>query len=204
MGFRIAIVLSLIVLAYAAFEWGRLAWLAKQAYEPGAEFLADGPPDSDLYAVLYLDYRCANCANAYAAFDGLRAARPDIRYVVRPLSFIDEESLRLMHLVLAAGLKGKFDEMHRAFLERNGNITDSFLRETAALYDLDYEEWIKDSESDEVHEIIDDIFRAAETTGVESVPSFTIGRTWYRAPDPIETVDTAMLLSWLAREEQKR
>ena len=110
--------------------------------------------------------------------------RKDIRYVIRPVIFGIEGDEKSTKLAIAAGLQGKFSEMHDAFLEYpKQKIPDDFIKETASLYGIDYDLLIKDSEGKEVQKIMKDNLKAFEHSGLYSVPSFMIKDKFYIVTD---------------------
>lgn len=203
MAFRLVTGLCALILLYAAFEWGRFAWLTHDAQTPKAAFLILNDGDNPAI-VEFIDYRCNNCQATYKASADLRALHPDLTHIVRPLPYIDEESERLTRLALAAGLEGKFAEIHTAFIERNGQFTEPFLRETFSLYGLDYARALEKSKGEDVTALMIDTIDDAHITGVDSVPTFLIGRALYIVPNPIETITAPDLISVLAHEDQTR
>src|SRR5690606_24480990 len=119
MAFRVVTALCALILLYSAFEWGRIEWRDKAAVTPKAAFLVLSEGGEQTVS-FFTDYRCGNCAAAYRAFDDLRELRPELRYIARPVAYIDEQSELLARLVLAAGTEGRFDALHTAFLEKGG------------------------------------------------------------------------------------
>ncbi len=203
MAFRIITGLCVLILLYGGFEWVRIAWLMRDAKTPDAAFLVQDTNTGPALNV-FVDYRCGNCQPFYKAVDDLRTLHPDLHYIIRPLIWIDDRSDTLTRFVLAAGLEGKFLEMHEALLERNGDIPDSFLRETASLYGLDYDALVEKAQSDEVTKMADDNGEDAAGLGIEVIPSLSIGPVYFRPAGPLEALSVSDLLPALEQARQTR
>jgi len=114
----------------------------------------------------------------------LKQVHKDVRYIARPIAFDDSEKENPARIAIAAGLQGKFTEIHEAFLEYpKGEIPDSFIEETALLYGLDYDLLLKDSKGKKVQEILDNNLSAAAHAGITSVPSLMIKDQIYIVTD---------------------
>lgn len=197
MTFRIITFLAALALLYCLVEWGRIAWLDRDGLTPSAPFLilADG---GGVPVTLVIDYRCGNCGAVYQAFETLQTIHPEFAYIVRPVAYIDEQSILLTRLAMAAGQAGKFHELHTAFAEKGGDFTESFLRETISLYGMDYEELLERAQSEEVTRMIADNIDDAFWFGADSVPSLIVGTQAHRLSPPIEAISVSDLLPLLA------
>lgn len=78
------------------------------------------------------------------------------------------------------------------------------MRETFSLYGLDYARALEKSKGEDVTALMIDTIDDAHITGVDSVPTFLIGRALYIVPNPIETITAPDLISVLAHEDQTR
>ena len=180
MMYRVLVILLVLAGLYAVFEIVRFQTLYARAGNPEAAFQVQEPEDAQaaLSFVIFVDYNCNGCKKTYEAVLKLMALRKDIRYVMRPVIILEEgPSAKLTRLALAAGLQGKFQEMHNAFLTHPDEVDDAFVRETAGLYGLDYDKMVADSQGEEVDRLVDDNQKAAIRSGVTSVPTLFIGRS---------------------------
>lgn len=198
MAFRIITILCALVLAWSVFEWGRIVWLVRAANTPKASFLVYDKGDG-LMVTEFTDYLCNNCAAFAKAVADLRDLHPELGYTIRPMAWINDESIKLTRLAFAAGKHGKFREIHEAFIERNGEFDDTFLRETFSLYGMDYDALLAESQGDDITAMIDDNDEDAGRMGVGIVPSVLIGKVYYTAEQPIDTATVTHLLPVLAR-----
>lgn len=196
--FRIVTLIAALILLYCIAEWGRIAWLDHKALTPAAPFLvqADG---GGLPVTLVMDYRCGNCAAVYKAFDELKSIRPEFAYIIRPVPYIDEQSELPVRLAMAAGLEGKFADIHEAFTEKGGSLPESFLRETVSLYGMEYDALLERAGGEDISKLVADNIDDALWFGTDTVPSLIVGMRYHRLRAPIETITVTDLLPLLAQ-----
>lgn len=151
--------------------------------QPKAAFLIQEPikPTSNPVTVIeFLDYTCPYCKELNPIVEELLTIRKDIRYIALPVAFDEETSEPILRHVLAAGIQGKFWEMHKAVLEYPEEIVpQEFFEQTAALYGLDVEKFLEDAQGKEVDAIIDNNIKKLAHAGIYSTPSFLIGNKIY-------------------------
>lgn len=179
-------VVTIIVLfgAYTLFGIGHFKWMYHSVQNPQAEFLVKKNENAEITVVEFLNYGCGYCKQMHPTIEELLKIRKDIRYVARPVVFGDEAMQRLNKLVIAAGLQGKFWEMHDAVLSYPTQaVPEEFIKETAALYDIDYQKLVDDIDSKEVEKIAESNDKAASHAGIGSVPSFVIGEEIFIVTD---------------------
>ncbi len=197
MAFRIITGLCVLILLYAGFEYGRFAWLAHDAKTPDAKFLIQANGKGPTIAA-FIDYSCTNCASVYKALDDARDLHPDLTLIIRPVAYIDNQSVKLTRLAMAAGIAGHFPEIHAAFIEQNGKFSESFLRETFSLYGMDYDTILSDETLAKVDALSRDNMDDAAWIGAATVPALTINNVFYTVPSPIEDFSVSALLPLLA------
>lgn len=176
--FKAFIVVLVLAAAYALFEIYRFSAMTNGVQNTRAEFAVQGPAKPSVTMVEFLDYNCNFCRDLHPAVKDFLAIRKDVRYIARPIAVLGEESEKLARIALAAGLQGKFWEMNDAFLSSKGTIDDKFLRETAALYDIDYDRMMADADGKDVRRMFDDNVKDADRAAVYSTPTVIIGRTY--------------------------
>jgi len=184
---RIFYYLALVIIAlagiYTVVGIVNFKWMHHSVENPKAEFLTyesgDGVAD-EITVVEFLNYGCGYCKQMHPTVKELLALRKDIKYIVRPVVFGTEEMLRLNNMVLAAGLQGKFWEMHDAVLEYpEQDVPDSFIEETASLYGIDFDKLVSDSQSIEIENIARNNMGSMRHASISSVPSFVINGEVY-------------------------
>ncbi len=176
--FKVFIVLLVLAAAYALFEIYRFSAMTHGVRTTRAEFAVQGPDKPVVTMVEFLDYKCGFCRELHPSVKDFLSLRKDVRYIARPIAVLGEESERLARIALAAGLQDKFWEMNDAFLSGDGNIDDKFLRETAMLYDIDYDRMMADADGKTVKKIFDDNVNDAERAAIYSTPTVIIGNTY--------------------------
>lgn len=178
--FRVVVILLVLAGVYASFEIGRFALMFHTLRSTEAAFvIKDKDPDTpSLILVEFLDYGCEVCRPVHKAVKDFLEIRPDIKYIARPIVVQEEGSENLARIALAAGLQGNFWALHDAFIGHEGKIDDRFVRETAGLYGLDYDRLVKESESEEIKEILEDNKKDALDYGIYSVPTLLLGKTF--------------------------
>lgn len=191
--YRIIIILLIVAAGYSLFGIGHFKWMYYRVVHPKADFIVKGNQESDQVLVEFVNYNCGYCKQINPTVKELLDVRKDIKYIVRPVSFklftIDENNPegegkpvedKTTKIVFAAGLQGKFWEMHDAVLEYpEMEIPDSFFEETANLYGIDYDQLIKDSNSDKVKKLIDENIDVFNHVGLYSVPTFMMNENIY-------------------------
>lgn len=176
--FKAFIVVLVLAAAYAVFEIYRFSAMTHGVRGTRADFAVAGPEKPVVTMVEFLDYNCNFCREIHPAVKDFLNIRKDVRYIARPIAVLGDESERLARLALAAGLQDRFWEMNDAFLAAKGDIDDKFLRETAALYDVDYERMVADADGKKVRALFDDNVKDAERAAIYSTPTIIIGRTF--------------------------
>lgn len=190
MWFRIIIVCAVLASSYALYELWRINSFFSSMAKPEAAFtvLSEGNPE-DIAIVEFIDYGCQACRTSHLAALDYSAANPDIRYVVRPVPTNPPEKEWAALMVLAAGLQGKFAEVDRAIAEYEGELDDKFFRETAAVYELDYDRMVRDAQGDEVFALAKDNAQKVVNIGMQTTPAFLIGKTLYQPTRPLTLPD---------------
>lgn len=181
MFFRIVLVLLILPLLYVSYTIVHFKWIFHDIETTKVGFLEQGNTDSNIVMVEFLSYGCGYCRDINPTIKELIEKRPDVKYITRPVLFGEEDLHRTTRIIMAAGLQDKFWELHNAVMEYpTEDIPDSFIEETAALYDINFEQLIKDAESDVIVKAAEHNTRAVENAGINSVPSFVVGKNIYQ------------------------
>lgn len=181
--YRAYLALLGLLAAYAIFGIIHYKLLDIQTSKPAATFLIKEPvkaTNTPITLVEFIDYTCNYCKEVNPTVEELLKIRKDIRYIARPIAFDKEVSEPILRYVLAAGMQGKFWDMHKAVLEYpEREIPNDFLDQTASLYGLNIEQLKKDAESKEVDDIIEDNIDAVVHAGIQVTPSFLLNNRVY-------------------------
>ena len=117
---------------------------------------------SPLTIVEFMHYDCAYCKDTHTVLLDYAKSTPEIRLVTRPVPFEGGGAQIAAERALAAGLQGKFWEMDSALTEHRAPMDEKFYRESAALYNIDYDRMVADSQGEEVKKMATEITGSSE------------------------------------------
>lgn len=138
-----------------------------------------GPEDADLVVVEFLDYRCTACRHMHGDVSEVVKNNPDVKFVFRHFPVFGPPSVKEARLALAAGLQGKFNEMHHALMVREQPVTDQDIVQYARQMDIDYDKLIVDMKSWPVSEHLLKTLDITEILGIHATPTFVINGNIY-------------------------
>jgi protein-disulfide isomerase len=131
--------------------------------------------------VEYADLECPYCAKAHLILKTLPITRVFRHF---PVTSKHPRARVLAGAAEAAGLQGKFWEMHDSLLEDQGHLDDPHLWDRAKRLGLDLERFEADRRSAEVADRIDADFRSGIRAGVATTPTqFVNGISHPGVPD---------------------
>ncbi|MGB0925108.1 MAG: DsbA family protein [Minisyncoccia bacterium] len=148
--------------------------------EPAAHLY--GNADAPLTLVEYSDFQCPACKNAAPQIKQLLAEYPDkfqLEYRHFPLRSIHPNAQIAAQAAEAAGMQGKFWEMHDMLFDRQSEWSESFnpkrfFGDYAVELGMSPERLIYDLESDKVKEIVNAQFDQASEMGLPGTPAFVL------------------------------
>lgn len=138
---------------------------------------AQGNMDADLVIVEYGDYQCPYCGAAYPILKKLMSQFGDqIKFVFRnfPLSEMHQYARAAALAAEAAGLQGKFWEMHDAIYENQRALNEMLLMKLAEKLKLNIPQFEEDIKSSKLAEKVDADFESGVMSGVNGTPSFYV------------------------------
>ena len=143
--------------------------------------------------VVFSDFQCAFCKRAAAELKRIHHGRPHrvkIFFKHFPLKR-HAHALKAAGAAEAAGLQGKFWEMHDLLFAHSHNLQDSTYELLAAKLDLDMERFKSDMESSGTKTRIAADKAEGEALGIKGTPFFLINRTPFRGSyrDLYERID---------------
>lgn len=201
MFFRIVIVCLVLAASYALYEIIAIGRYYDGLRSPLASFaVAEREGNQNpLTIVEFMHYQCNFCKETHTVLVEYARSNPEIRLVTRPVPF-EGPAETAAERALAAGLQGKFWEMDSALTEYRGILDEKFYRETAALYNIDYDRMVADAGGAEITAMAKDNADAIVKTGIKQTPAFMIGKTVYELDAPLTLPD----LIRMVREEQAK
>jgi len=126
--------------------------------------------------VEYADFECAHCKMAAPVVDDLArqlAGSVTFYYKHFPLSF-HAMAKPAAEAVEAAGLQGKFWEMHDAVFATQSMLDDELLKGHAKAIGLDYPRWEQDRATEAVKARVAASRSEGEAIGIEATPTFLV------------------------------
>ena len=178
--YKFCVFILVLAAGYTIFGIGAYKWVHYSVNNPNADFLVSGNTQNDETLIEFMNYGCGYCKEIHPTLLELKEVRKDLRYVIYPILLNNPEMDKPTRLAVAAGLQGKFDDIHRAFLEYpESPIPDDFIEETANLYGIDYDQMVADADGKKVQKILDHGFKAIDNMGIYSIPSFVFKNKIY-------------------------
>lgn len=184
-----AVAVAAVLVAFRVYQ---LSSTYREAREIAAPY-AIGPEDADLTVVLFFDYQCPYCKQAYATFLDAMKRDGKVRLVLRPIATQGLEKDVISRMALAAAGQGKFLEYHDLLMQSYVPLTDSVLRDFAVQAGLDFDKLSKDAGDKAIFNQLDANGAIALKFRLEKVPTFLLGKTLYtpatRMPDVKDFLD---------------
>jgi len=174
-------VVFLIVVAGLVFGGLRLLGSKPQALvEVSPEDWVKGEDLAQVTLIEYSDFQCPACAAYYPLINQIKDDFGDnLKLVYRhfPLTSIHKNALVSAQAAEAAGLQGKFWEMHNALFEHQADWSElddptSKFIEYATNLELDIEKFANDLASDEVNQKVKDDLDSALDLKINATPTF--------------------------------
>jgi len=138
---------------------------------------AQGNLNADLVIVEYGDYQCPYCGAAYPVLKELMSQfGSQIKFVFRnfPLSEMHQYARTAALAAEAAGLQGKFWEMHDAIYENQRDLNEKFLMKLAGKLNLNIPQFEKDLADSALADKVDADFESGMVSGVNGTPTFFV------------------------------
>jgi protein-disulfide isomerase len=152
--------------------------------------------DGGVDLVMYGDFECPYCRDAIPSLQRVMARLPGrVRLVFRdfPLAQKHPHAEAAAHAAEAAGLQGRFWEMHdRLFSAEKGALEDDDLRRYAGEIGLEVERFDADRASDAVARRVAEDRRSGDESGVGGTPAFFIGGEPHRGFYDVEGLVDAL------------
>ena len=138
-----------------------------------------GNPHGNVSIVEFFDYNCGYCKHALPAMMKLLQTDTNLRFVLKELPILGEDSVEAAHVAVAARMQhpagAKIIEFYQKLLGGRGAANKA--RALAVAKEVGYEmgQLMKDMDSDEVRTTIAEDIKLADTLGIEGTPSYVVG-----------------------------
>lgn len=149
---------------------------------------ATGPSDAKVTIVEFSDFQCPYCSRGKATMDEILKAYPnDVRLVFKHLPLGFHEMAKPCALAtMAAANQGKFWEMHDAFFENQGSLSEEFIVATAEKLGLDMNKFNADRASEGLSKKLEDDIKLARENGISGTPGFFVNGVAVKGAYPFE------------------
>lgn len=148
--------------------------------EISAKDHVQGTDGAAITIVEFGDYQCPYCGDAFPIIQEIQDTfGSQIKFVFRnfPLRESHQYAFSAALAAEAAGLQGKFWEMHDALYENQYRLNGELFAELAENLELDVEKFEADIKSVEISEKVDADFESGIRSGVNGTPSFYVNGT---------------------------
>lgn len=134
-----------------------------------------GPEKAKITVVEFFDFSCHYCKRLAPAMEEVMAKNADVKFVFKPLSFVDPEN---SHYQAQAGLavykQGKFAEFYKAVMAAEGRMNKDAIDGIARGLDIDFDKYKADVESADINNDLNEIGNLAQKIQVNGVPTVII------------------------------
>lgn len=142
-----------------------------------------GNKNGNLSVVEFLDYRCVYCREAHPTITRAVEIDRNIKYVVRPLAFINEYSSEAVKFAFAADQQGKFRQAHEALMLSEQDLTPGLIKALASNLGLNIAKLEEDMASQEAENFVETNNKVFAQIGGQSTPTFVIGHKILYVPE---------------------
>lgn len=139
---------------------------------PGSAVI--GNPNGKVTLVEFFDYSCGYCHRLYPTIKSLIAKNPDLRVVLKELTFVSPVSKVAAKAALAAKEQGKYAELWSAMMTNDGQLTEEKIYELAAGAGINVEQLKADMNSAKVNKTLEDTAALAGNIQINGVPSLVV------------------------------
>ncbi|MEE9383162.1 MAG: thioredoxin domain-containing protein [Nannocystaceae bacterium] len=145
-----------------------------------------GPADALVTIVEFSDFQCPYCRKAAESLQEVREQRPDVRIVFRhqPLAF-HKRAEPAARAATAAGLQGKFWEMHDKLFGSVKDLSDPNIVRWAREIGLDMAQFRSDLVGDGVKRMVQEDSAVATRFGAVGTPSFFVNGRYMSGAQPV-------------------
>ena len=151
-----------------------------------------GNPDGDFTVVEFLDYRCGYCKRAHPEVAALVNGDSNIRYVIKELPILGEESVLASRYAIAVQLLAGDDayyDVHNTLMEFQGNISDASLGRMSGAFGLNHDEVTDKMYGPDVAEVLAENQALASRLAITGTPSFVFEDQMLRGYVPLSQME---------------
>ena len=137
-----------------------------------------GNPEGNVTLVEFMDYRCGYCRQAFAEVEALVASDGNLRFVLKELPILGEQSEAASRFAVAVQqLHGPdaYKDVHDALFSLRGDVTPDALARLAEGLALDPQPIMDRMGAPEVSAVLDANRALAESLRISGTPTFVLG-----------------------------
>jgi len=154
-----------------------------------------GPSDAPITLVEYGDYQCPYCGEAHPVVKQLqKTLGKQLRFVFRnfPLTQAHPYAMIAAESAEAAGLQGKFWQMHDWIFEHQEDLEPDILSSWAEKVGLNVREFAKAINEEAVTQRIAEDVESGDSSGVDGTPCFFINGARYDGETDYDSMQSAL------------
>jgi protein-disulfide isomerase len=163
---------------------------------PGRDHIR-GPVNAPVSMVEYGDFECPYCGAAYPMVEAVRAEMADqLQFVYRhfPLTTVHPYAWGAAEASEAAGVQGRFWEMHDSLFEDQRHLATADLLARAAALGLDIDRFQTELAAHLHFDRVQENFLSGVRSGVPGTPTFFINGLRYQGPVDVRSLLGALQL----------
>jgi protein-disulfide isomerase len=127
--------------------------------------------------VEFFDYQCIHCKKMAPVMDTIVKQDNNLRVIYKEFPIFGKKSELASRAAIAAGMQGKYQQMHNALLGLSKQLDEKIVMETAKSVGLDMAKLKKDMDSKEVTSILDANRQLAEKLHLMGTPAIIVAST---------------------------
>ncbi len=147
-----------------------------------------GPRNAKVTIVEFTDYRCTPCRRVYPLVKQVAEKYPDVRIVFRNMP-VSIPSILENRLALAAGMQGKYMQIHDMLMQREDPVKEEDLADICHKQELDCTALTRELRGKTVTENLDRTLDYARVLGINSAPTFLVDRDIYTTMRGMPTME---------------
>ena len=154
-----------------------------------------GAPGAAVVLVEYGDYECPYCARAHSVVKAVQARIGErMQFVFRnfPLASIHPHAELAAEAAEAAGVQGRFWEMHDVLFENQPQLGPNLIVVGAQELELDMQRFMNELGGRVYRERVQEDFLGGVRSGVNGTPSFFINGLRYDVPLEVDSLTAAL------------
>ncbi len=136
-----------------------------------------GNAKGNVSVVEFFDYQCIHCKKMAPVLSSLVKKDSGLRVIYKEFPIFGKSSETASRVALAAGMQGKYKQMHDALFNIDKRLDDKLVMDAAKSIGLNMDKLKKDMNGKEVSDILDANRQLAEKLHLMGTPAFIVAAT---------------------------